>query len=197
MQSPNELDFNLNYNMNNNYYKDNMSRHGSNIIKKEPILDEVNDDDPKKFNLYKISDNIFNKISDLYPSNTINSTEIYRTYNYTLEEIKTKSKYFKKDDLLKRAQFFFSLYHRINCSQINQLYYFNKYNQINKNSFCVNFSNTIFPGQMDKPINQKNFSKPSINLNKNNFNKNIYNNMNSNINALNNNNMLDNFGDFK
>jgi hypothetical protein len=130
------MDYNLNH---KNYINDSINNSGSNKIKKEESSTEKKDDDPKKFNLPKISENLYNKVEDSYPSNTINSAEVYKAYNYSLNELKSKSKYYKKEDLLKRANFYFSLYHRINCSPINQYYNFNKYNQINRNSFCINF----------------------------------------------------------
>ena len=164
--------------MNNSRYMDNLNKSymsekiidkNKNRIKTEEIIDEEKEDEQRKLNLYKISQNIFSKIEDSYPSNTINSTEVFRTISYSLSELKSKSQYFKKEDLLKRANFYFSLYHRINCSQINQFYNFNKYNQINQNTFCINFSNTFFPNQTTNNNNNSN-NDNEMNNNKNNMN---------------------------
>ena len=162
-------------NLNKSYASEKILDKNTNRIKREDeeIIDEEKEDDQRKLNLYKISQNIFSKIEDSYPSNTINSTEVFRTFSYSLNELKSKSQYFKKEDLLKRANFYFSLYHRINCSQINQFYNFNKYNQINQNTFCINFSNTFFPNQATNNNNNNNNTNDNdndMNSNKNNMN---------------------------
>lgn len=73
--------------------------------------------------MYKISKNNFSKLYDSYPSNTIYFTKVFRAFSYSLSELKSKSKYFKKG-ILKWANFNSVLYNRANCSQFDNL---NKY----------------------------------------------------------------------
>ena len=152
--------FDYNYNIKEIDYNNYLSNKDE--IENEKIFNGVLEtQNSKDFNLSKKCENIFNQIQDIYPSNTINSTEIYRTYNYSLNELKTKSKYFKKEDILKRAHFYFSLYYQINCSEIEQIYNSNKYYN---NSYYLRFSNTVFP-------NNKNQKNSIINNNDNNNDK--------------------------
>ena len=72
----------------------NSSGNKSNNITKEISLNNLlnYNNNPIKFNLNKICENIFKKIQNSYSSDTINNIEIYKTYDYSLIDIKTKSK---------------------------------------------------------------------------------------------------------
>ena len=167
------MDYTNNFDYNDNIkeieYNNYLSNKGIDEIGNEKIFNGVlGSQNSKDFNLSKKCEKIFNKIQDLYPSNTINSTEIYRTYNYSLNELKSKSHYFKKEDILKRAHFYFTLYYQVNCSEIEQIYNSNKcYN----NSYYLRFSNTVFPNnkyQKNSVINITNNDNDNDNDNKSN-----------------------------
>ena len=135
---------NLHHNVNEREYKGYFSKKRINNFQQEKIY---NEDHVKDFNLHENCQNIFNRMEDIYPSNTINSSEIYRTINYSFSELKNRSKCFKKEDIMKRAHFYFSLFYKLNCSEIEKVYNYNKnYN----NLFFLKFSNIDFPIRIKK-----------------------------------------------
>ena len=105
---------------------------------------ELNDNINQKIDLYDYSKNIFEKIQNSYSFYTINKTEIFRAYNYTLKEM--YNNVFKHSDLLKRAHFYFSLYHYLNHIPNNKFYEINnnKKTRMNKYSYSLDFLNTNF-----------------------------------------------------
>ena len=147
------------------------------------------DNHPKKFNLCKNAENIFNKIEKLYPSNTLDSSEIYNTFNFSIGDILTQHKegYLKSIDLMKRAQYYFTLYYFMNSSQMTKNFDFNKF--YNKNSFFIKFCNTGLPNHIkDDKLFENNYNNYNSKYN----NKNNFNNNNNPINKLNNNKQYNN-----
>ena len=61
-------------------------------------------------------------MKEIYPINTINATEIFRTYNYSLKELYSKSETMKIEDLTKKAHFYFDLYYLFNYKKGTHLY---------------------------------------------------------------------------
>ena len=131
------------------------------LMRKSPNLETSSDDSIElngnkgmKLNLYIISNDIFDRIQNEYPSNTINKTEIYKTFNYTLSDI--KSKCFKTSDILKRAEFYFSLYHSLNKECNKKLLEIYKYNKakLNKYKYLLEFSNLSLTNDKTNEFNQ-------------------------------------------
>ena len=61
-------------------------------------------------------------MKEIYPINTINATEIFRTYNYSLKESNTKSETMKIKDLTKKAHFYYDLFNLFNYKNETHLY---------------------------------------------------------------------------
>ena len=61
-------------------------------------------------------------MKEIYPINTINATEIFRTYNYSLKELYTKSETMKIEDLTKKAHFYYDLFNLFNYKNETHLY---------------------------------------------------------------------------
>ena len=104
-------------------------------IKKESKIDLLNE-----------SGAIFEKVQKIYPSNTLNSTEIYRTYNYSLNELESKSKMTKTTDMIKRAHFYFNLYNIFDIKFGTHLYL---------DRFKFEMLNTDFPLQSSEKIKKE------------------------------------------
>ena len=91
-----------------------------------------------QIDLYESSVSAFEKVQKYYPCNTINSTEIYRTYDYSLDDIKNKSKKMKISDIMKRLNFYMDIFH---------LFDFQNGTHIYKDRFLFYMKNMNFPLQ--------------------------------------------------
>ena len=150
-------------------------------------------DDPNKIDLYNNSLMIFDQLQNTYSNNTISANEIYRTYNYSLKNLRENSKNLKLEDISKRAHFYFYLYNLINKK---------KCQQISNEEYKCSFLNTNLPFQPNNKKIQININNPLFNLNnlnsyykQNQPNNNLYNGaiMNNGLYAYNNkNNLLNN-----
>ena len=117
------------------------------------------------FNLYQVCENILKETKDSFYPKKINSKEIFRAYDYSLDEFYFKSKYCRKEDIKKRAQYYFSLYLKLNSTK----YPHTTYNQ--NCYYSIKFSNTIFPVVSNNKIKQNIEINKLPNLGKININK--------------------------
>ena len=132
---------NLNINLTNSkFQKKNLIPQNPNYIHQNTFnilnLDTIKPE--SQIDLYESSVSAFEKVQKYYPCNTINSTEIYRTYDYSLDDIKNKSKKMKISDIMKRLNFYMDIFH---------LFDFQNGTHIYKDRFLFYMKNMNFPLQ--------------------------------------------------
>ena len=158
--------FNMNDIQNKNILMPNFNyNYNFNLGQMKPI------DDPTKIDLYNNSLMIFDQLQNAYPNNSLSASEIYKTYNYSLKNLRENSKNLKLEDITKRTHFYFYLYNLINKKKCQKL---------DNEEYKCSFINTNMPFQ---PNNKK----IQININNNLFNRAM---MNNGIYAYNNKNGL-------
>ena len=158
--------FNMNDIQNKNILMPNFNyNYNFNLGQMKPI------DDPTKIDLYNNSLMIFDQLQNAYPNNSLSASEIYKTYNYSLKNLRENSKNLKLEDITKRTHFYFYLYNLINKKKCQKL---------DNEEYKCSFINTNMPFQ---PNNKK----IQININNNLFNGTM---MNNGIYAYNNKNGL-------
>ena len=158
--------FNMNDIQNKNILMPNFNyNYNFNLGQMKPI------DDPTKIDLYNNSLMIFDQLQNAYPNNSLSASEIYKTYNYSLKNLRENSKNLKLEDITKRTHFYFYLYNLINKKKCQKL---------DNEEYKCSFINTNMPFQ---PNNKK----IQININNNLFNRTM---MNNGIYAYNNKNGL-------
>ena len=176
-------------------YKNDISKSFSNDSSEYII--ELNDNLEEKIDLHKIFENNYDEIRNTFPYNTINKKEIFRAYDYSFYEL--KSNFFKENDYLKRAKFYFSIYFSINNKPNKKFLEITKNKKLyqNKYKFSINFSNTHFTEEENKEFN----FLDNNNINKSNIfnsqkveksNENIFYNINLNSSSSNTFNKYDN-----